>query len=323
MGKEEQISLPELDANKMLAEQNQASALQGAHSEEQSLVNQILGQAQLAGASEDFFRTVRISKLAFVKENKLYKAIAGQKSPHGAEKLRGTWEEFCNLLGRSVDQIDRDIANLRAFGEEALESMSRMGIGYREMRQYRRLPEDEKTALLEVAKSGDKDSFLDLAEEIIARHAKEKEALAHERDEARADYDAQGERLRTVTAERDSAQLETEKIRRRIQTAPADEVVKQLQLEASGIAVEFTSLLRTKLRPAVDTLLAHADSSGVDHRGYIANTIRQIELDLGALRDAYDLPEGLGGIGAADWLDDDKLAALDAHYEAKQTEKGL
>ncbi len=33
-----------------------------------------------------------------------------------------------------------DIANLRTFGEEALESMSRMGIGYRELRQWRKLP---------------------------------------------------------------------------------------------------------------------------------------------------------------------------------------
>ena len=50
--------------------------------------------------------------------------------------------------------------------------MSRMGIGYREMRQYRKLPEDQKLALVEAAKAGDKESFVDLAEEIIARHAK-------------------------------------------------------------------------------------------------------------------------------------------------------
>ncbi|MGV5427481.1 hypothetical protein ACV4WK_34240, partial [Pseudomonas aeruginosa] len=108
--------------------------------EERDLVNQLLGQAQLAGAFEDFSRTVRISKLAYVKENKLYREIKGMKFRTGAESMNGTWEEFCNLLGRSVDQVDRDIANLRTFGEEALESMSRMGIGYRELRQWRKLP---------------------------------------------------------------------------------------------------------------------------------------------------------------------------------------
>ncbi|MGP5781540.1 hypothetical protein ACTX1J_32725, partial [Pseudomonas aeruginosa] len=145
--------------------------------EERDLLNQLLGQAQMAGAFEEFSRTVRTSKLAYVKENKLYRALAGRSSPHGAENLSGTWEEFCNLLGRSVDQVDRDIANLRAFGEEALESMSRMGIGYRELRQYRKLPDDQKTALIEVAKTGDKEAFVDLAEEMIAKHSKEKEEL--------------------------------------------------------------------------------------------------------------------------------------------------
>lgn len=114
--------------------------------DERDLLNQLLGQARMAGAFEDFSRTVRTSKLAFVKENKLYRNLKGSKSPHGAEKMSGTWEEFCSLLGRSVDQVDRDIANLRTFGEEALESMSRMGSGYRELRQFRRLQDDQKSA---------------------------------------------------------------------------------------------------------------------------------------------------------------------------------
>jgi hypothetical protein len=81
------------------------------------------------------------------------------------------------VLGISADKADLDIANLTAFGEEALESMSRMGIGYRELRQFRRLPEDQKSALIEVAKEGDKTALLELAEEMIAKHAREKEEL--------------------------------------------------------------------------------------------------------------------------------------------------
>ena len=99
-----------------------------AYGEERDLLNQLLGQAQMAGAFEEFSRTVRTSKLDFVKKNKLYRALVGKKNPHGAEFLKGTWEEFCTLLGRSVDQVDRDITNLHAFGEQALESMSLMGI---------------------------------------------------------------------------------------------------------------------------------------------------------------------------------------------------
>lgn len=168
---------------------DQFQELQASYGEERDLLNQLLGQAQMADAFAKFSVTVTTSKLAFVKENKLYQQLKGSKSRNGYE-LKGTWQEFCELLNMSVEKADLDIANLKAFGEEALESMSRMGIGYREMRQYRKLPEDQKLALVEAAKAGDKESFVDLAEEIIARHAKEKEALTAQVQEAQETIEA-------------------------------------------------------------------------------------------------------------------------------------
>lgn len=174
-----------------MAAADQMIELRADYDESRDLANQLLGQAQMADSISKFAQTVSISKLAFVRENKLYKALKGKKMPNrsafseaapggDAEKMpngsafSGTWAEYCSLLGKSKDIVDLDIANLQAFGEEALESMSAMGIGYREMRQYRRLPEDQKLALIEVARLGDKESFVELAEEIIAKHAKEK-----------------------------------------------------------------------------------------------------------------------------------------------------
>lgn len=156
---------------------DQMSVLQAGYGQERDLLNQLLGQAQMAGAISKFASTVEVSKLAFVKENKLYQSLNGMKDLDG-RALSGTWEDFCKLLGTSVAKVNEDINNLQAFGEDALESMSRMGIGYRELRQYRKLPEDQKLALIEVAQAGDKESFVELAEEIIAKHAKEKEALS-------------------------------------------------------------------------------------------------------------------------------------------------
>lgn len=83
-------------------------------------VNQLPGQAQMAGTLETFSRTMRISTLAFIKENKLYRQIEGTKLRTGAELLKGTREEFCQLSERSVDQVDRDIANLNIFCEDYL-----------------------------------------------------------------------------------------------------------------------------------------------------------------------------------------------------------
>lgn len=295
--------------------QNQFAELRKANSEDHALVHQLLGQAQMAGAFEDFSRTVRTSKLAYVKENKLYRALAGQKNPNGGE-LNGTWVEFCNLIGVSDEKANQDIANLKTFGEEALESMSRMGIGYRELRQYRRLPEDQKAALIEVAKTGDKESFVELAEEIIMKHAKEKAALEAERDEVKADYEAIEERLQNVTQSRDQALLDVEKIRRRIQTASVDEVAKQLQIETSAIGVEFKALLQNKLRPAIETLLGHANESGIDHRKYLRDAVLQLEIDLARLKDDFDLDAPLPG-EEPDWLNmtEEDIAAMNADVQ--------
>lgn len=177
-----------------MAAADQLIELRTDYSEGRDLANQLLGQVQMADSLSKFTMTVSISKLAYVKEHKLYKALKGKKTADGQQFsgavpmegvdksadrqqfFAGTWDEYCALLGRSHQQVDEEIRNLKTFGEAALESMSAMGIGYRELRQYRRLPEDQKLALIEVAKSGDKESFVELAEEIISKHAKEKEA---------------------------------------------------------------------------------------------------------------------------------------------------
>lgn len=267
-------------------------------SEDRDLVNQLLGQAQMAGAFEEFSRTVRISKLAHVKENKLYRALAGMKTPHGAENLRGTWEEFCELLGRSVDQVDRDIANLRAFGEEALESMSRMGIGYRELRQWRRLPDDSRSALIEAAKQENKEAVIYLAEELIATHAKEKEILDAAVDEARANYDAQGEVLAKKGKELEEARLELAKAKRRIQTLSADEAAKELRAEVAAVAFEAEADISGKLREAFTQLAAHGAETGTDHRAFQTTLIQQLERLLAAVRDEFDLVD-TGGVDLA------------------------
>lgn len=273
--------------------------------DERDLVNQLLGQAQMAGAFEDFSRTVRTSKLAYVKETKLYRAIAGKKNPHGAEILSGTWEEFCNLLGRSVDQVDRDIANLRAFGEEALESMSRMGIGYRELRQYRKLPEDQKTALLEAAKSGDKDAFVDLAEELIAKSAKDKEALAQQLDNVNADYEAQSQVLADTSSKLQDTKLELEKSRRLVAARTANEKVIAIREEATKLATEAEAAVVCKLRPAVEALVAHADEDGADHRAVIAGLLAQVERAVSSIRVEYGIPATPDSDATPEWMRED------------------
>jgi hypothetical protein len=282
-----------LDVDTLNATQNLGAIAQGLQ-DERDLVNQLLGQAQMAGAFEEFSRTVRTSKLAFVKENKLYRALAGRKNPNGSD-FSGTWEEFCQTLGMSSDKADMDIANLRAFGEEALDSMSKMGIGYRELRQWRRLPDDARSALIEAAKTDNKEAVIFLAEELIATHSQEKDSLTKALSDTKADYDAQGSVLANKSAELDKTKQELAKARRQVETLTTDERAKELRVEVAALAFEAEADITGKLREGFIKLAEHAEANGVDHRPFQAAMIQQLEALLGSLRSEFQLPDSSGG----------------------------
>lgn len=290
---------PDVELNPNLeATQNLMATVADQITDERDLLNQLLGQAQMAGAFEDFPRTVRTSKLAFVKENKLYRNLKGSKNPHGAEKLSGTWEEFCNLLGRSVDQVDRDIANLTAFGEEALESMSRMGIGYRELRQFRRLPDDQKSALIEVAKEGDKTALLELAEEMIAKHTKEKEELKTDLEISRQRL---AEKKNEIDVLKDQADELKAKLTRRSATETPDEKSQALETEATGFKNGVLSAL-IDLKCNFEALAEHTEHSGMNHTHIMAGLLDDIEARIIDMRHQFDLPDFREIDGMPEWV---------------------
>lgn len=182
--------LPEINPT-ALEQDDQALAtfnkLQDSYTDERDLANQLWGQIQMADAIAKLTTVVGLTKLKEIKETKLYRAFSGKSAvDRDGDKIPdvGTWDGFCRALGTSANKVDEDLLNLRVFGETAMENLTRIGAGYRELRQFRKLPEDQKTALIEVAQTGDKDSFLELAEELIAKHAKEKESAQVKLDAA-------------------------------------------------------------------------------------------------------------------------------------------
>ena len=280
---------------------NVLAAVQADYSDERDLLNQLLGQAQMAGAFEELSRTVRTSKLAFVKENKLYRELAGKKTPDGPEKLNGTWEEFCSLLGRSVDQVDDDIKNLRHFGESALESMSLMGIGYRELRQFRRLPDDQKNALIEVAKSGDKDAFLELAEDMIAKHAQEKETLTQRADEAEANLAASRDVSDQKNSKIDQLNEELAKVKKRVKALPPANVGDEIRKEVT-VATNQAEVGIRAIRAGLQALSEHTEEHGIPHEDFMAGLLCQLETAIRQLRSEFDVKEIPNGEEIPDWL---------------------
>ena len=253
---------PQIDAEK-LPERNQElvamSDIQAGYGQDRDLVNQLLGQVQMADAFGKFSVTVTSSKLAFVKENKLYKALAGQKSRNGYD-FSGTWEEFCGQLGISVEKADLDIKNLRQFGEEAVEAMSRMGIGYREMRQYRQLPDDSRNALAELAKTGDKEAVLDLAEELITRQAKENEKLADKVEKTKAEYEALSQNLAKTNDALDKAKAKATLLPRMKADKKANEMLAELERDFLDTRANLQQVIK-----GMETLVAHTTAHELNY----------------------------------------------------------
>lgn len=289
---------PDVELNPELkATQNLMATVTSQLSDERDLLNQLLGQAQMADAFEQFSRTVRTSKLAFVKENKLYRNLKGKKTPNGSE-FSGTWDEFCNVLGISVDKADLDIANLTAFGEEALDSMSRMGIGYRELRQFRRLPDDQKSALIEVAKEGDKTALLELAEEMIAKHTKEKEDLKTDLEISRQTL---AEKKDEINVLKDQADELKAKLTRRATTETPDEEGQALETEATGFKNGVLSAL-INLKCGFEALAEHAERTGISHTHIMAGLLDDIEARVVDMRQQFDLPDFREIDSMPDWV---------------------
>lgn len=215
-------------------EETKIAGITEAYSEERDLANQLLGQAQMAFAVSKLTTVVGLTKLQHIKETKMYRAFAGKTItlPSGENRRQvGTWEEYCELLGTSRQKVEEDLLNLRTFGEEAMDNLTRIGAGYRELRQLRKLPTDERTALIEAAKTGDKDELLDLAESLISKHTKEKEALTKDLTEATENYEAQG----AVLKKKDETLNKLEKQLHKLQNRAGD-----WHPRATEIAIETT-----------------------------------------------------------------------------------
>ncbi|CAH3815166.1 hypothetical protein AI2717V1_5219 (plasmid) [Klebsiella pneumoniae] len=283
---------PELEAT-----QNLMATVSSQMNNERDLLNQLLGQAQMADAFAQFSKTVLTSKMAFVKENKLYQSLKGKKGQDGLE-FSGTWAEFCNLLGYTPEHANESINNLQSFGEEALESMSRMGIGYRELRQFRRLPEDQKSALIEVAKEGDKTALLELAEEMIAKHAREKEELKTDLEISRQMLAEKKEELGTMRNEKE--ELKSRLVRRTTTETPDEEGVA-LETEVTGFKSGVLSAF-FDLKSGFNALTEHTERTGINHTGMMAGLLDDLQAQFEELRQEFSLPEARETSVIPDWV---------------------
>ncbi len=165
------------------------------YTEDRDLMNQLIGQVQMSRSIAKFVDVVSLSKALEIKKSKLYLTLKGQSALDvDGKKIAdvGTWDGFCRLIGTTRSKMDEDLKNLEVFGEDALNSLNRIGAGYRELRKLRKIPEGERDLIIngEAIRAGDKDALVDLIEEIVAKHTKEKAKVEKENTDLKADLEA-------------------------------------------------------------------------------------------------------------------------------------
>ena len=169
--------------------QHTATQLATAVNQQQIALSEKIGALKAFEFTKKLLTVSTIKMLAEVKESQEYKGL--QVLSHDGKLLTvSTWEDFCLSIGISRQKVDLDIQNLSAFGEEFLETSQRMGIGYRDLRKLRKLPEDEQQVIIngEAVKTEDKESLIDLIEEMSVKHAKDKASLQKNSKPQRANW---------------------------------------------------------------------------------------------------------------------------------------
>ena len=244
--------------------------------------------------------------LANIKETKQYKDLDIYDASGNCQHV-STWDEFCNLLGFSRQKIDTDLLNLSDFGETFLETSQRLGLGYRDLRKLRKLPEDARAEIVdaEFSETADKEELLEKIEELTAKHAQEKQILEGQLKQSHANYEAQSKVLKNKNDRINQLDIELEKKKNHINTLSPDEKGGLLRKETSQLAYNAEAILRGQVWKAFETLDSHTQESGIDHKQFMVGTLAEIELVLNELRTAFNLPRLADGDNRPEWLRED------------------
>lgn len=297
-----------LDAQGLEKEVNALAKLEAAFTRDQRqatlFVGERLGLRKALRMVSKLLTVTDVLDLQRIKESKIYKGYT-HIGEGGKSQAITTWADYCKLVeGRSAEAIDLDILNLRQLGEDWFDAMRQIGIGPGRMREIRKLPDDAQTALLEAARDGDKETLLDLAEELISKHAKEKEELQKRVEEAELNYEVRGKLITDKSQQIDELQLTVQKLQRHVHSEPAPERSKQLQAEVALIGIDLDLAgLQGKLRKAFAALQDDIEATGFDHREFMTGVIGKLERTLGSIRSEFYLRKMDNSEEEFPWID--------------------
>lgn len=267
---------------------------------------EMLGMIKMSDFHRKLTTCQHIKVLAEFKEAKKYKGLE-MLDISGNRRQVSTWDDFCSALGFSRQKIDEDISNLYKLGEDFLETSQRLGLGYREMRKLRQLPEEARAEIVDADYSDttDKEELIEKIEDLTAQHAKEKEALQAQLKRKSDDYEAQAKVLATKNERINHLDLELAKKTKAIETQTPEQRGGVLREEAAAISYKAEAVLRGQVFQAFEALTAHTEATGIDHKQFMSGVLAEYQLILSELKERFGLEDAPSGEALPEWARED------------------
>ena len=286
--------------------------IQNVGSEAQKIVlanaeaNEVLGMIRAFDVVGKFVTVTNLKILHDIKESKKYKGLV-KKLPDGKVVTVTNWSEYCQFLPVSKDTIDQHLMMLKEFGEDFLSQAQDIGMGLRDMRKLRSLPdESDRNLIIEATQQENltRDDVLELMEEMAAKHAKEKSDLSSQLVDTKEDLEAARKVSATKQETIDELNHTLEKTRKKLADADPEKVGEELHATLNAAQTGVRSAL-TQIQPVLAQLIEHGQANGVDHAPTMVGCLNQIIRDCEYLRETYGLPREAPTDATPAWLKDE------------------
>lgn len=263
---------------------------------------ELVGMIKAFDFTQKLVTVTTLKLLAEIKENNKYKGLELLNSK-GEVVTVTTWANFCTTLGFSREQMDENLRNLNTFGENFLETSQRLGLGYREMRKLRQLPEEARAEIVEADYSNvdDKEELIEKLEDLTAKFSQEKKVLEGKLAQSQANYEAQSKVLANKNKRIDDLDAELQKKKQHINTLTPDQKGGLLRKEAVQIAYGAEAILRGQVFQAFEALTAHTQETGVDHKQFMSGVLAEYQLILSELKEHFNLDDEPSGSNIPEW----------------------
>ncbi len=231
-----------------------------------------------------------LKKLQEIKETKKYKGLS-YLDQDGKLLTVGSFAEYCKACGLSDKKVWEDLTNLNTFGEEFIETSQRLGLGYREMRKLRQLPDEARTEIVEAdySETADKEDLLEKIEDLTSQHAKVKAELESKLKRKSEDYEAQAKILASKDEKINRLSMDLTNKTKLIDNQTPEQRGKTLRDETAKLGYTFEANIRAGLNAAFQALSEHQQTTGADHKQFMVGVLAQMEVAINELRGIFEL----------------------------------